>query len=270
MTAPIRANHDQHARRADRSTLNAPTHLRGTGPEHDHPCLLPAPLPSLDDAELVERAVGGRDGAPDPAAFGELYERYMPAIFAFAMRNLHDRPQAEDITSETFLRALRALPRYTDRGLPLRSWFFRITVNLINDFHRAAPALPARSLAGADEAQDGQGGAPPPDLPDPQAEAAIDACEQAQEFGHLLEGLPRAQRIVIRLRFADGLTVATIASRMGRSAGAVRLLQFRGLEHMRRRREHDVPSGLAGGDAQARLGLGRRDRHGFQHDQRAC
>ena len=270
MTAPIRANHDQHARRADRSTLNSPTHLRGTGSEHDHPRLLPAPLPTLDDAELVERAVGASDGAPDPAAFGELYERYMPAIFAFAMRNLHDRPKAEDITSETFLRALRALPRYEHRGMPLRSWFFRIAVNLINDLHRAAPVLSVRSLAGDNEAPGGQGGAPPPDLPDPWAAAAIDACEQAQEFRHLLEGLPRAQRTVIRLRFADGLTVATIAARMGRSTGAVRLLQFRGLQHMRHRRAHEILSELAGGDAQARLSLGRRDRHGFQHDRRAC
>lgn len=194
----------------------------------------------------------------------------MPAVFAFAMRNLHDRPKAEDITSETFLRALRALPRYTDRGLPSRSWFFRITVNLINDLHRAAPAAPVLSLAGADEAQDGQGGAPPPDLPDPQAEAAIDACEQAQEFGHLLQGLPRAQRIVIRLRFADGLTVATIASRMGRSPGAVRLLQFHGLQHMRHHCESQDTPGPSGRDAPARLTVDRREEHGLRSDRRAC
>ena len=267
MTAPLRADHDQSARDLDRSNPHAPVYLWDTEPQHGHPHLIPVPLPALDDAALVERAVGTRGSAPDPAAFGELYERYMPAIFAFAMRNLHDRPQAEDITSETFLRALRALPRYTDRGLPIRSWFFRITVNLINDLHRAAPALPVRSLAGADEAQDGQGGASPPDLPDPQAEAAIDACEEAEEFRHLLDGLPRAQRTVIRLRFADGLTVATIAARMGRSAGAVRLLQFRGLEHMRHHCEHEslLPFTREGVPAH----LDRRSGHRSQIERRA-
>lgn len=267
MTAPLHTDYDQHARELDRSNLDPPVFLREPGSKRGQPRLVPAPLPALDDAALVGRAVGTWDSAPDPEAFGELYERYMPAIFAFAMRNLHDRPQAEDITSETFLRALRALPRYTDRGLPIRSWFFRIAVNLINDLHRAAPAVPVRSLAGDDEAQSGSGGALPPDLPDPQAEAAIDACEEAQEFGHLLDGLPRAQRIVIRLRFADGLTVATIAARMGRSTGAVRLLQFRGLEHMRRHCEHEGVSPMAGRGAPAHLG--RRNEHRSQIERRA-
>lgn len=144
LAAPLRADHDQHARDLERSNPHAPVYLWNTEPRHGHPRLIAAPLPLLDDAALVERAVGTRDSAPDPAALGELYERYMPAIFAFALRNHHDRPLAEGITSETFLRALRALPRYTDRGLPIRSWFFRITVNLIKNLHRAAPALPVR------------------------------------------------------------------------------------------------------------------------------
>src|SRR5579871_6889962 len=63
-----------------------------------------------DDATLIEHAKG------NPEAFGVLYERYVRAVFAFAFSKTHDTALAEDITSQTFLQALRALPRYEQRG----------------------------------------------------------------------------------------------------------------------------------------------------------
>ena len=76
-----------------------------------------------DDAALVHAAQA------TPAAFGALYERYHPMIFRYALRCTHDRMQAEDIAAETFLRAMRALGRYEERGMPFSAWLFRIATN---------------------------------------------------------------------------------------------------------------------------------------------
>jgi hypothetical protein len=92
-----------------------------------------AALLSLDDADLVARAVGADEEAPDPEAFGALYERHVHAVFTFALRKLHNCTQAEDVTSQTFLQALRALPRYQPQGVSIRNWFFRIASNLVAD-----------------------------------------------------------------------------------------------------------------------------------------
>jgi len=194
-------------------------------------CLL-----SLEDVDLVDRAVGAHGDAPDPEAFGVLYERYVHAIFAFGLSRLHNSAQAEDITSQTFLQALQALPRYTHRGVPIRHWLFAIAANAISGNYRAAPPGVPALLRGRDEqGREGQGGELLLDLPDPYAEAEIDACAGAEEFRQLVQVLTPEQRTVIRLRFADGLAVAAIAVRTGHTVGAVKALQFRGVQALRRR-----------------------------------
>ena len=192
-------------------------------------------LPALDDAVLVNRSTGAQREAPDPEAFGELYVRYRPAVFGFALRKLHNFADAEDITSQTFLQALQAFPRYQQRGVPILSWFFQIAVNLIAGLHRASSAIPAslRSMF----RQGARGGVDAPEPPDPDAAAAIAAWEATEEFSSLIRDLTTEQRMVLWLRFGDDMALATIARKMGRSAGAVKALQFRGIREVRRRLE---------------------------------
>ncbi len=200
-----------------------------------------ATLLSLDDADLVDRAVGTHAGPPDAEAFGVLYERYVQAIFAFGLSRLHNVAQAEDITSQTFLQALQALPRYQQRGIPLRHWLFTIAANVIGGLYRAsAPGIYARLGSREENGRAVQGAEPELNLPDPHAEADIDACVGAEEFKRLVQILPREQGTVIRLRFADGLAIAAIAMRTGRTAGAVKALQFRGVQALRRRLEQET------------------------------
>ena len=199
-----------------------------------------AALLSLGDAELVACAVGAHAAAPDPEAFGVLYERYVNRIFAFAVSRLHDRAQAEDVTSQTFLQALQALPRYQQRGIPIRYWLFTIAANAMHGLHRASPGTPARLGETNEQEGDARGSAPVLELPDPDAEAAIAAGEWAEDFRHLLNTLSPAQRTVIRLRFSGGLGIAVIAARMGRTEGAVKALQFRGVQELRRRWDEET------------------------------
>ena len=199
-----------------------------------------ATLLSLDDSDLVARAVGTPETAPDAEAFGVLYERYVHRVFAFALSRLHDRTQAEDVTSQTFLQALQALPRYQQRGVPIRYWLLTIAANAVYSLHRASPATPAR-LGGTDVYErDARDAAVVLDLPDPDAEAAIAAGEWAEDFRHLLGTLSPAQRTVIELRFSAGLGIAAIAARMGCTVGAVKALQFRAVQQLRLRWEPDA------------------------------
>ncbi len=199
-----------------------------------------AALLSLEDGSLVACAVGTHETAPDPEAFGVLYERYVNRVFAFALSRLHDHAQAEDITSQTFLLALQALPRYQQRGVPIRYWLLTIAANAINGLHRASPGTALRLGEAASHDGDVQDGAPELDLPDPDAEAAIAAGEWAEDLRHLLASLSPAQRTVILLRFSAGLAIETIAAKMGCTAGAVKALQFRGVQGLRRRWEQET------------------------------
>src|SRR5579859_605724 len=78
-------------------------------------------------ADLVERA------RHDRAAFGEIYDLYVRRVYAFCLSHTGNKEVAEDVTSQTFERALGAIARYEHRGAPLSSWLFRIAANLIRD-----------------------------------------------------------------------------------------------------------------------------------------
>jgi RNA polymerase sigma-70 factor (ECF subfamily) len=180
-------------------------------------------LSALDDATLVERA------KTDPEAFGVLYERHARSVFAFAFSKVRDAGVAEDLTSQTFLQALRALPRYEQRGAPFRSWLFRIASNLVADRHRAPVAeVPMRRRATEGEESEEI------DPVDPRAEEDITSWERAQAFARLVENLTPEQRTVVHLRFVDGLPIAAIASHMSRSEGSIKMLLMRALQNLRR------------------------------------
>jgi len=192
-------------------------------------------LASLDDTELVDLAVGSNHDPPNPEAFGELYERHMNAVYAFALSRLRNLDDAEDITSQTFLQALQALPRYEHRGVQFLTWLFRITYNLIAGRYRASSgtaASPHLTLM-----HPAQGDERVLDLPDPDAAAAITEWEATEEFGRLLLEVTSEQRRVLRLRFGDDMPIAVVALKTGHSEGAVKALQSRATRELRRRLE---------------------------------
>jgi RNA polymerase sigma-70 factor (ECF subfamily) len=184
-------------------------------------------LAQLADGALVERAKQA------PEAFGVLYERHVRSIYAFAFSKLHDQSAAEDVTSQAFLQALRALPRYEDRGVPFRAWLFRITANVITDRLRAgkfaeSPLPPVHDDPSGSSAVSF-------DPPDPRSEAEMTAWEHAEDFARLIATLSPEQRTVVRLRFAEGLPIADIAKEMARSEGAIKMMLMRALQNLRKR-----------------------------------
>jgi RNA polymerase sigma-70 factor, ECF subfamily len=158
----------------------------------------------------------------DPAAFAALYRRYLEPVYGYCFYLLGDHHDAEDATERTFLAALSAIGGYRDRGATFRSWLFRIAHNQL------ANALRARSR---------QRSAPLDALPEPAAPFGDPAgmaglAEDARRLRAAVAGLSDDRRQVIVLRFVDGLSAREIGDVLGRSEGAVRVLQHRALREL--------------------------------------
>ena len=152
----------------------------------------------------------------DPAQFVELYERYVDRVYAYVSRRTRDRAAAEDITSEVFEQALANLNRFEWRGVPFIAWLYRIASNAITDRWRRD----AREAPG-----------PPADVPDTREIADI---ERRVILFQLVDRLSGAQRQVIRMRFVEEKSIREIAAALHRSEGAVKQLQLRALDHLRK------------------------------------
>ena len=163
-----------------------------------------------DDRYLIEAAQA------DPARFAELYDRHVDRVYAFVSRRTHDRATAEDITSEVFERALEHLGRFEWRGVPFVAWLFRMAANAIADRWR-------------EDARDSRDA--PADIPDP---GEVEDIERRLVLFQLVDRLPSAQRQVIQMRFLEEKSIREIATAIGRSEGAVKQLQLRALENLRK------------------------------------
>lgn len=159
----------------------------------------------------------------DPSRFAELYERHFTRIYAYLMRRVGDRDEAEDLTSEVFHRALANLPRYEWRGTPFVAWLLRIAANVLND--RWEKNGKRREVS-------------PDDVEEP---GAVDGTERRAILFDLVGSLPEDQQLVLYRRFVDQRSIRDIAHEMKRSEGAVKQLQFRALQTLRERTrsQHD-------------------------------
>lgn len=181
-------------------------------------------LQKADDSELIARAARG-----DREAFGALYERYVFKVFRHVYHLTSDVHTAEDLTAQTFLNALEAIPRYEMRGVPFLAWLLRIGYNLTIN-HRKVRKNGAAPLPEAVQVQG--------TLYSPEA-----SCEAKADGERLWQGvrtLRGDQRQVIVMRFIDGLSYPDIAKVLGKSIGAVRVIQYRALCALRRRLEDDL------------------------------
>jgi RNA polymerase sigma-70 factor (ECF subfamily) len=166
-----------------------------------------------DERSIIEAAQA------DPARFVDLYERHVHRVYAYVSRRVSSRAEAEDITSEVFEHALANLRRFEWRGVPFLAWLFRIAANALADRWR-------RTSRDSHE--------PLPDVPD-RGEAE-DIERRAMVF-QLVDRLPDAQRRVIEMRFVDQRSIREIAHALNRSEGAVKQLQLRALESLRKHLE---------------------------------
>lgn len=156
----------------------------------------------------------------DPERFAPLYERYFVDIFRFILRRTGHRDLTADLTQQTFLKALLALPKYEDRGLPFRAWLYRIALNELRMFwrkrkevvidvgHREAMALSEEIGLTMDEE---------------------DMSRLAASLGRLDERQAR----LIELRYMDGLSFAELGQVLGIGEDAAKMRTHRVLAQLR-------------------------------------
>lgn len=181
---------------------------------------------STDDSQLLQLAQSG-----EAEAFGALYERYALPTFRFLYANLENRMDAEDLTEEVFLKAWRSLPKYRDTGIPFSAYLMRIGRNALIDHYR----------------KNGRGGYPVPideenDIEDTSYNTSelVSAKIEYQELKYILNQLREDYRIVLVLRYLSGLSPEETAQVMNRTVGAVRVLQHRALEAVRKLLESET------------------------------
>jgi RNA polymerase sigma-70 factor (ECF subfamily) len=151
----------------------------------------------------------------DPSRFAELYEANFERVYAFIARRVRDRDVAEDLTSDVFHKALANLAGFDWRGIPFAAWLLRIAANVMADrWQRLGKEVPG-------------------DPPEPTTEINVEEVEQRARLFRAVEDLPADQRRVIGMRFAEGKSIREIALELTKTEGAVKQLQFRGLEKLR-------------------------------------
>jgi RNA polymerase sigma-70 factor (ECF subfamily) len=170
-----------------------------------------------DEVRLLQAAQ-----AFDLDCLAEIYDRYSPGLFAYALRQLGDEHLAEDCVAETFSRFLMAVRAGKGPGDYLQAYLYRIAHNWISDSYRRGPAPMLEldeNLAGGDQHK-----------PDVQAEANL----EGERVRAALRNLTAEQRQVITLKFLEGWENDEIAAAVQKPVGAVKALQHRALASLRR------------------------------------
>lgn len=173
--------------------------------------------PTYNEAEitrLIERAAGG-----DFGAFGELYSIYIERIYRYVFYQVKDKMTAEDLIEEIFMKAWKAIGSYRGKGQAFSSWLYRIAHNYVIDELRKRQKYV--SLEKETTAIVG--------------DAAQESEEKLvrRELLEMISQLRPDQKQVILLKFIEGLDNREIGKIMGKSQGAIRILQMRALTTLR-------------------------------------
>jgi RNA polymerase sigma-70 factor (ECF subfamily) len=166
---------------------------------------------------LVELARGG-----DTDAFGMLYDHYHTSVYRFVYYKVGSVALAEDLTSETFFRALRSMSSFRWQGKDFGAWLMTIARNLTTDHFKAGRTR----LEHATEDMS------PHDATTDGPEGAVLAALTNEVLLDKLRELPDEQQECLIMRFLQGLSIAETATVLGRSDGAVKQLQLRGVRNL--------------------------------------
>lgn len=195
----------------------------GPGNHGDHGDHGEAASSAVDESErsrliaLVELARGG-----DAEAFGMLFDHYHPQVYRFLYHRTRSVPLAEDLTSETFFRALRRMPDFRWQGKDFGAWLMTIARNLTVDHFKSGRVRMESTTEDMSRHDDVTESTEDAVLANLTHEVLLDALHQLSD----------EQRDCLVMRFLQGLSIAETAAVLGRSDGAVKQLQLRGVRNL--------------------------------------
>lgn len=198
-----------------------PDSATGDGPSQDDRDLAASSEESEADRQrliaLVELARKG-----DTEAFGLLYDHYNGTVYRFLYYRTRSQPLAEDLTSETFFRALRSMTGFRWQGKDFGAWLMTIARNLAADHFKAGRTrleMTTEDMGVHDDAAEG-----------PENEVLAGLTNEILLAS--LAKLPDEQRDCVVMRFLQGMSIAETAAVLGRSEGAIKQLQLRGVRNL--------------------------------------
>ena len=172
-----------------------------------------APQATTPDFGAIELLI-----ALDADAWQSLYQRYFRKMYSFAYVRTGDIHLSEEIASEVFAAAVRGISRYRDTGAPIGAWLYRIARNITADYVDRRAKRPVVSIDAVQLEIDGM---------------AL-GIENATDLASSVARLTREQQEVIALRFYGDCSLQEAAAALGKSVGAIKLLQHRALAALRR------------------------------------
>ena len=179
---------------------------------------------SAEDATVASRLIAlvelARSG--DKEAFGQLYDHYQPSVYRFLYYRVGSTTLAEDLTAETFFRALRSMHSFRWQGKDFGAWLMTIARNLTADHFKAGRTRleqTTEDMQTLDSTSES-----------PEIEVLSSLTNEA--LLRALGELPTEQRECLIMRFLQGLSIAETAEILGRSSGAVKQLQLRGVRNL--------------------------------------
>jgi len=169
-----------------------------------------------DEQKLVKKA---KDGEVE--AFGLLYDHYLPKIYRFVLLKVSHREEAEDLTHQAFLKAWENIDQYNFKGYSFGSWLYRIAKNITVDYYRSL-----RTEVSTEE------------ISELSVESfPFDSLDQKIEWEGLVQGIRQLKEVeqdVLIMRFVEDLSPKEIAEVIGKSEGAVKVIQHRAVNNLKK------------------------------------
>jgi RNA polymerase sigma-70 factor (ECF subfamily) len=171
-----------------------------------------------EELNLVQRARQG-----DHEAFAQLYENHFDKIFRYVVLKIGNQTEAEDMTQQVFVRAYESIGSYQLQGVPFTAWLFRIAHNQMVDYVRKQSKKHTVWLDETIQVRD-----------DSDLEHDVETKIEMEKVVLASQQLTKAQREVISLRFAGGLSITEAAKTMRKSEGAIKALQHSAILSLRK------------------------------------
>ena len=168
--------------------------------------------------QIIEAAQSG-----DLDALGTLYDAHINQVYRYALARLGNVQDAEDVVGEIFIKMLNGLPKYQWRKVPFAAWLMRISHNEVISFTRRNGRRSSDTELPEDLLDRGSINDP---VENAERQLALEDLRKAVEL------LPEAQREVIILRFASGLSVADTARALSKQENNVKVLQHKGMQRL--------------------------------------
>lgn len=188
---------------------------KGYSENRNQPAFEPETSEKSEVEKLVVKAVSGNTDA-----FGDLYIIFVEKIYRYVFYHIKSKTAAEDITGEVFLKAWRAISSCRGKENAFSPWLYRIAHNQLVDELRKRQRRPSLELENIETIRD--------------SKSSVEGYSEQQELLKLIDRLSSNQRRVIILKFIEGMGNREVAKIMGKSEGAIRVMQMRALAALRK------------------------------------